>query len=1036
MANGYEKPKVPTYARGGERTDINIAREVLHSSHQEASNQVGKVLGKPIQPTDYNKVVSKINKVTGELHSETRANIMSSIENNVSKIIQSENAKLKKLGLPPLTNVDVERLQNNVMKNSMSKFKGATLDKRLKTSKNMANERLKYEARISTDEERAKDRKQKAMDFLTDKRESGRSLIGGSNYKYNERILVSEFNRSSQDAMKEYLKELNILGRWVLSSKHNIRDVCDKIAEQTGARANRLIDKFNIRVNREGVYTSEEIPEYPHPYCQCRIDPVYIDYGLIRFDEKLVFSNVGEDLVPLNDAMISEESRKYYNEWLKREYSTVKPYDYTQRTKEEVERKMKFLDTKTTAGVDGTVELCNKPLEKYVRKGGTRAYEELSKNTVGHYLDEEIVEKIGVDNAIKLLARDIKSSGKAEQVIMALDKYNSEQLPLVMKKSLADAKKFMMEADGYRLQVAKGTPKRAVQGLRTKALVKARQELGDSIGYSEVHERLMRELKSESDIKFLNIPYKSKKVVKDLESKLGLDRKDYRLMTKKGKKYFVIGDEGTEQLSKWYNDKNRLVLSEELDRIRAGKRNRKGWIPANFKKTFIDKSTGKELPFELRPDQQTGIRFIKENKYGMFHYKPGAGKTHTAIGSVTELASEGKVKKALVVVPNDLVRQFQDEIVEFTDDISVRAMTYQTKAKRLVEYDGDQLITVISHNQLKNDADDLAKAGFDMVVVDEIHQLNGDMFKALKGMENEYRVAMTGTAIKDSITDMYDALDWLSPIGMPPKYRFEDKFKDITKASSVYQEAVLRDLRDTLKPLVITKDSPVKAKLVPVYRKVRVSQDQLEDIRKIELQALAKRDNGASKKVVEGWRDRQLGKVVNAGSPEKNAKFQEIQKLIKKHDKEKVIIFASDKDGMKTLQEGLGEGADYYTTSLTKAQRDKMIKEFRSNPDKKVLVLSDAGATGLNLEISNVAIHWDIPDQFYKLEQRMARNWRGLKTDTTYQYLLQSNTTYDSRVKEALEKSKKIAESAKVAESLDEQGVAKVLNKVLRREKK
>ena len=159
----------------------------------------------------------------------------------------------------------------------------------------------------------------------------------------------------------------------------------------------------------------------------------------------------------------------------------------------------------------------------------------------------------------------------------------------------------------------------------------------------------------------------------------------------------------------------------------------------------------------------------------------------------------------------------------------------------------------------------------------------------------------------------------------------------------------------------------------------------------------------------------------------------EVKKLVEKHKGEKVIIFASDRDAMKTLQEGLGETAGYYSTSLTKAQRDRLIKEFRSSDTLNTLVLSDAGATGLNLEVSNVAIHWDLPDQYYKLEQRMARNWRGLKTDTTYQYLFQTNTTYDSRIKASLDKSKQIMESAKIAESLDESGLAKIIKKMLRR---
>lgn len=1036
MAKNYVKPKIPTYAQGGENTDLNIARKVLYKDHLNASKEADKILGEVVKPTEYKKVSNKVNGVVNNLHSDTRATMMGSIEDKIGKTLQQQNEKLLKQGIPALTPVQAERIQNRIVGNRLDKFKGKTLDQRLRISKEKARRRLKNELKNSTTKKGAKTSRQKALNFLTDNREGARSLQGGSNYKYNERLLVSEFNRAKQDTMREVAKELGMLTKWTLSPNHNIEDICDIHAESTGNIANEIIEKYKLSIFKDGVYAGEEIPEYPHPYCQCDINPVDIDYGLIGIDKKQIFANSGEDMVPFNDAMLSEESQKYYQEWLKSEYKTVKPYDYTRRTRQEVERKMKFLDRKTTAGIEGTVELRNKPLEKYVRTGGSRAYEELSKNTIGKYLDEELVEKIGLDNSIKILAQDIKKSGKADDIIMAIDKYNAEELPKAMKNSLASARKYMNEADGYRLQVARGTPKRAVMGLRSKAIQNARQELGDAIGYADVHERLLKELKSGKDIDFLQIPYKNKKGMRSIIKTLDVDEKDIKTYTRRKVKYVAVGEKGIDNAKMFYEKTSPIPLSPRLDKIRAGKMNKKGWIPANFKSTFIDKSTGKEIPFNLRPDQQTGIRFIKENKVGMFHYKPGAGKTHTAMGSITELASEGKVKKSLVVVPRDLVRQFRDEIEEFTENVSVRAMTYQSPAKRAEEYLGDQLITIISQNQLASDADKLAKAGFDMVVVDEIHLLREKMFKGLDIIDANYRVGMTGTAIKDSIMDMYDALDWLSPVGMPPKYKLESKFSDITKASSFYQDSVLRDLRDTLKPLVITKDSPVQAKLVQKSVPVTLTKKQMGDIKEIELKAIARRDKGQAKSQVEAWRDRQLGKVVNSGNADDNAKFAKVQKIIEKHDKDKIIIFASDRDSMKTIQQGFGEQADYYTTKLTKAQRDKTIKNFRLNPDKKILVLSDAGATGLNLEVSNVAVHWDIPDQFYKLEQRMARNWRGMKTTTTYQYLLESKTSYDSRISQALAKSKRIAESAKVAETLDEQGVAKVLKELLRRKSK
>ena len=88
---------------------------------------------------------------------------------------------------------------------------------------------------------------------------------------------------------------------------------------------------------------------------------------------------------------------------------------------------------------------------------------------------------------------------------------------------------------------------------------------------------------------------------------------------------------------------------------------------------------------------------------------------------------------------------------------------------------------------------------------------------------------------------------------------------------------------------------------------------------------------------------------------------------------------------------------------------------------------------GLNLEVANIAIHWDMPNKFYKLEQRQARNWRGLKTETTYQYFLQTDTSYDARVRKSLEESRTISESLKIAENLDELGLAKTIQRMLRR---
>ena len=634
----------------GDRTNVNIARGLLYKDHIEGTKNLSNIFSKPIKPSQVKNAMNRVNRVTRNLTADVRATIMTSIDTAISETISKQNAWLKLNGFPPLTELEQEKLRNQAIAKSLGTFKGATLEKRLDVSKRLANKRLRQEITLSDTKKGVEESRIRSLAFMTDNRETGRSLIGGSNYKYNERILVSEYNRAKQEASREIMKELGLLGRWTLSSRHKIYDICDEFAERTGEQASKLLASLNISIfelDPRGVYTADELPDYPHPYCQCSIEPVLTDYGISVIEEKVIWEGIGETMVPYNDAMISEESHKYYEEWLKREYEIVRPYDAERRTTEEVEKKLAFIKRKTTAGIEGTVELRNKPLEKYVRAGGIRAYEEVAKNTVGYALDPEIVEKIGVDNAVKLLARDIKNGENLEEIIKALEKYNTERLPIAMRKSLAEARKAMNLADSYRLQVKAGTPKRAVQGLRTKALIKARTELGDAIGYAEIHERLLRELKSPGDIKFINIEFKDKKVLSNLQNILGLREFDYKVLKKGGKQYLAIGDKGIESLSKWYEGKDKLKLSEELERIRLGKANKKGWIPAMFKKEFTDKSTGKVMPFELRPDQQTGIRFAKENEYALFHYKPGAGKGHplsTRVYTPTGFKTIGELK--------------------------------------------------------------------------------------------------------------------------------------------------------------------------------------------------------------------------------------------------------------------------------------------------------------------------------------------------------------------------------------------------------
>lgn len=1035
-----------------------IDRKKLHDIHTEYAENINKAtFDKVLDDSDVKSRYNRHYYRSLNMEDEVKQVVNKTKEQRLQQELYRQNQRMKEHGLQPFSRTEMEKVKNGAMKELQGEFKGATMDKRLEVSRKKINQRYRKEIPRATTEKGLKNAKKDTYKYMTDSRETGRSLRGGSSFKYNERLLISEQERANQEATKKLAEMKDLLMSWNLNPSHKIYDICDEHATTVGVEAQRYISKYEIQdVEMEGLYTSAEVPEYPHPYCQCMLDIVLTDnYGMNTVAIENIESGLGQNMADYNDYnMVSPESQKYIREWRERNYRYNKPWDYTRRSKQEKLKALEKIRDETDVGMEGVLNLHQgtkkRALEKYIEEGGIRGYQEVSKNILGYSLDADIIEDIGVDQAIKIMALDVKKNPNLdmEDVVSGLSKYIDDRMSIEMKKSLAEAKKHMESAYEKVKAVKDGSAtRRAVMGMRRKAVQQARTELGDAVGYAEAHERLLRELRGAMEdpdsLKYVNIP-QARRATNTVVDKLGVSAKNYTVDTLDGRKNIIVGYDGIEEITdKWSSNKGQLSITEKLNRIRQGKENKDGWLPNHMKSTYT--KNGKEYDFKLRADQQTGIRFIRENKTGLIHYKPGAGKTHTAIGSISEAYDAG-ANKVLVVVPEDLVRQFSKEIDDFTDDaITVRDYkAYLSKKKRIEMYENDDsFVHVISHKMLKNDGDlkdiaytkanSLADFGWDMTVVDEIHQITGKTARNLKKLDTEYKVGLTGTAVRDSVMDMYDTLDWLHPDGLPPKYKLEGKFKDITKASSLYEESVLRDLRDLLKPLSITRDSPVEARKIQRTIRAGLSEWQEQQLKIIEKEAQDRIDRGrmAVSKVRAIEKDK-LNKVINAGG-EKNGKLKVLDDLIdNKYKDEKKLIFSSDLDGVETLKNHLDEDRAliYTAKDLTDSERMKVIQEFKTNPDKDVLVLSDAGATGLNLQESDVTIHWDLPDKYYKLEQREARNWRGLKTGEVNAIKLKTRSSYDDRILNELNRTQKISDAPKKAEQIDELGVAQYLRDV------
>jgi hypothetical protein len=101
----------------------------------------------------------------------------------------------------------------------------------------------------------------------------------------------------------------------------------------------------------------------------------------------------------------------------------------------------------------------------------------------------------------------------------------------------------------------------------------------------------------------------------------------------------------------------------------------------------------------------------------------------------------------------------------------------------------------------------------------------------------------------------------------------------------------------------------------------------------------------------------------------------------------KIVVFSEWVKMLELARELAAElGVDYawHTGDVPQLKRRAEIARFRHDPACRLFLTSDAGATGLNLQMASAVINLDLPWNPAKLEQRIARAWRkGQKSAVT-----------------------------------------------------
>jgi len=446
------------------------------------------------------------------------------------------------------------------------------------------------------------------------------------------------------------------------------------------------------------------------------------------------------------------------------------------------------------------------------------------------------------------------------------------------------------------------------------------------------------------------------------------------------------------------------------------------------------------------PAQETSVPLFPYQREGMLHLafteralladEMGLGKTIQAIAACALLHRLGQARRVLVVTPASLKTEWEEQIRTFTP------LNYQIvfggKIRRLERYASDPatpFFTIVNYEQMVADALDVnARLAPDIVVLDEAQRIKNWSTKtaqAIKRLRSRYAFVLTGTPIENRIDELQSLMDFLNPAVLGPLFRFNRDFYELDERGRPIGCRNLDVLHQRIKPFMLRRRK-VEVETELPERTDRNHFVPLSELQKqnyasheqqvMKLVAIAQRRPLTQQEQDKLQRELAMMRMICDTNyildPEDCTcpKLTEIEKLLDecRENDAKVIVF-SEWERMLELVRGLcgqrGIGFAWHTGSVPQQRRRAEINAFKNDPNCRVFLSTDAGATGLNLQNASVVINCDLPWNPAKLEQRIARAWRKNQRKPVTVINLISENTLEHRMLETLAMKQTVASS-------------------------
>lgn len=384
----------------------------------------------------------------------------------------------------------------------------------------------------------------------------------------------------------------------------------------------------------------------------------------------------------------------------------------------------------------------------------------------------------------------------------------------------------------------------------------------------------------------------------------------------------------------------------------------------------------------------------------------GLGKTIEAGLILKEYMLRGLASRVLILAPASLVSQWAKELRE---KFQIFALVQRKNPDW--SWNGVQIASIDSAKQPKF-ADAFTDTLFDMIIIDEAHRLKNPATKNhqfVSRLNKTYCLLLTATPIQNNADELFHLVSLLKPGLFGSNGFFQSQFKD-GKRSVQNRDAFHALLRQ-----VMIRNTRTEVETKPIKRFIQTIRidpskeekefyESLPDCLPSAITLLTLQREACSSKYAalatlmkqEGFADTKTAAL--AQSINRNSKADKALEIVNQLD-EKVLIFTQYRATQQYLElffRSQQIPAVSFQGNFKKGKKDWMIELFKG--PARVLIATESGSEGLNLQFCRHVINFDLPWNPMKLEQRIGRVHRYGQTQDVYIYHLAFKQSVEDRM--------------------------------------